>query len=121
MYPLDTQKCSMEIKLIDSKEDLFDMKLTDLKLYGLDYANQYLIHDPRLDQNQSSSKKITIELIMERNRIYSLLTTILPAILINLVNSSFTFNLFKTCIITYFENYRFVLLAITLQKGILKL
>ena len=84
----------MEIKLIDSKEDLFELNLTDLKLYGNDYASQYLIHDPRYDQTQSSSKKLSIELIMERQKIYSLLTTILPAILINLVNSSFTCNLF---------------------------
>ena len=98
MYPLDTQKCSMEIKLIDSKEDLFDLKLTDLKLYGLDYANQYLIHDPRLDQTQSTSKKLHIEIIMERQKIYSLLTTILPAILINLVKSYLTtFYLLNIC------------------------
>ena len=70
MYPLDKQKCSMEIRLTDSKEDLFDLKLTNLKLYGNDYASQYLIHDPRLDQTQSSSKKLSIELIMDRQRIF---------------------------------------------------
>ena len=80
----------MEIKLIDSKEDFFDLKITDLKLYGNDYASQYLIHDPRLDQTQTTSKKLHIEIIMERQKIYSLLTTILPAILINLVKSYLT-------------------------------
>ena len=111
MYPLDKQKCSMEIKLIDSKEDLFDLQMTDLKLYGNDYASQYLIHDPRFDLTQSSSKKLYIELIMERQRIYSLLTTILPAILINLVKSSFAICLLNIGILystTHYKNCRFV-------------
>ena len=89
MYPLDYQKCKIGIKIVENLQDFFDLNPTDLKMNEPAYANQYIIKMPRYVKDITSSKILMIEIQLERQRIYTILTIVLPAILINVASVHF--------------------------------
>ena len=84
MYPLDIQKCQMVIRLTTQMKEFFKLVPNTVSLKGSNFSNQYIIQPPTLQLNLE--KEVVVTIILQRQIIYIILTTILPAILINLVS-----------------------------------
>ena len=74
----------MIIRLTTQMKEFFKLVPNTVSLKGSNFSNQYIIQPPTLQLNLEKEAVVTI--ILQRQIIYIILTTILPAILINLVS-----------------------------------
>ena len=90
MFPFDIQKCTLEFAI--STEDMQSMELTNAfeepRYWGSNEVNQYTIENFKfLAQNGEKGRQVIVQFTLKRQLINVFLTTLIPAMLINLVNT----------------------------------
>ena len=91
MYPFDKQFCHLDLALHEDTDDYFEMEPRDLfyaevEQYSINQYNVKILGFEKVPNSKGTT--VTIKIELKRQFIYIFLTTILPAILINVVSST---------------------------------
>ena len=89
MYPFDKQFCHLDLTLHEDTDDYFEMEPRDLfyaevEKYSINQYNVKVLGFEKVPNSKGTT--VTIKIELKRQFIYIFLTTILPAILINVVS-----------------------------------
>ena len=83
LFPFDQQECYIEIEPEGTDGRFINLYLKDLTFNGPSNVNQYRLEDPSMIKTKGNSIKIQVK--FTRLPYNSMLTIIMPTILINLV------------------------------------
>ena len=91
MYPFDQQICYLDLTLHEDTEEYFEMELSNLfyaevEKYSINQYNVKVVGFQNVPN--SNGNGVSIKIALKRQFIYIFLSTILPAILINLVSGT---------------------------------
>ena len=103
LFPFDLQKCTLEFAI--SNEDSQSMDLTNAydepRYWGSNEVNQYTIENFKFLPHNGEDGRLIVQFTLKRQLINVFLTTLIPAMLINLVIIYFSGKLqpYKACIL----------------------
>ena len=83
LFPFDHQDCYIELFQDGTDGKFIDLKAGNLIFNGPENVNQYRLEDPSMIKTEGNSIKILVK--FTRLPYNSMLTTLMPTILINLV------------------------------------
>ena len=89
-FPFDIQECHMVFDIKGKGRDVINLATEKLKYLGEDSVNQYVIKSSKLVKMEKTNQ-IKVIIMMDRNLLTIVLTTIVPTILLNMITYSTTF------------------------------